>query len=327
MSSNASGENARHWQAYWRGANGHSAAVSGDAPGDLFDSQWRNFFSRTFSAPPNLKMLDIACGAGVVLERAAETLAQKQKQQQEPSSETAMLCGLDYASAAVAAIMQKRVRSGAQLSGVAASAHALPFPDSAFNVVVSQFGIEYAGMDAFGEAARILSPGGVAQFITHYKDGGIYRECAGNAATLNAVLDSDLFDTALAVFREADPDAAATRVQSAVTSLAPLLDGEPLAAKQMLSRLLPDVTTLVTRRRAYAPDDAAGWLQAMHEEVRLYAGRMNAMTGCAVDAQGAADAAQLLASHGAIVADPAPMTPPGKTEPAAWLITAGVTAR
>ena len=49
----------------------------------------------------------------------------------------------------------------------------LPLPDSSFDFVVSQFGVEYAGIDAFIEAARLVKPGGQLSLLCHYQDGYI----------------------------------------------------------------------------------------------------------------------------------------------------------
>lgn len=42
-----------------------------------------------------------------------------------------------------------------------------------FDAVVSQFGIEYLGVDGFMQAARLLKPGGTCVFLSHFKDGAI----------------------------------------------------------------------------------------------------------------------------------------------------------
>ncbi|GJL90980.1 class I SAM-dependent methyltransferase [Hyphococcus sp.] len=312
MSSNFSGAGAEHWQAYWQTAGAGSAAVSGDAPGDLFDWQWRDFFSRSFTSRQHPTLLDLACGAGVVTGRAIEAGAHT----------GSLLCGVDYASAAAAALNQKPAPSGYVVSGVAASVNQLPFLSGSFDIVVSQFGLEYAGLDAFREAARILAAGGSAQFITHYKDGGIDRECSANAHTLTAIIESDLFELAIAVIRGFAPEATDRQLHTVLVGLKSHLDGEPLAAKQMLSRLLPDVATLLSRRQAYGEVEALGWLAAMRNEVMLYADRMNAMTASAIGADGVKIAAELLASHGAVVESPAPLMPQGRSVPAAWLLRA-----
>ena len=206
--------------------------------------------------------------------------------------------------------------------GATASVSQLPFRDASFDIVVSQFGIEYAGTEAFGEAARVLAPGGAAQFIIHYRGGGIDRECSGNARVLRDVLDAGFFNVGLDAVSGPNYEASAVELQRIMTGLAAHLDGEPLAAKQLVARLLPDMATLVGRRHAYRLEDAAGWIEAMRREVVRYAERMTAMTDCALDIGGVRSAAQFFKDVGANVEEPSALTPGGKTEPAAWLVKA-----
>lgn len=316
MSSDPTSAGADHWQAYWQTADSGSAAVSGEAPGDLFDSHWRAFFEDVLKPGRSCSLLDLACGAGVVLERAIES-ASLTKQ-----SSLKLLCGVDYAKAAVTAIKGKSAPTGAAITGVAASARALPFPDGCYDLVVSQFGLEYAGLDAFNEAARVLAPEGAVQVITHYKNGGIDRECRANAETLSSILSSDLFETAIATihgFTHASTEAKFYRI---VGDLGALVDGETLSAKLFLAKLLPGAKTLVSRRLAYSQVDALAWLEAMRRETRHYADRMNAMTACALDATNVKSAVERLGAFGASVLAPQPLTPAGRSAPAAWLIKA-----
>jgi SAM-dependent methyltransferase len=313
MAPKISGEGSRHWEAYWRAAKGRGAAVSGDAPGDLFDLQWGEFLETAFRKHDNPRLLDVACGAGVVIDRGIEILRRTQ-------GEASLLCGLDYAASAAVEINRKPSLPVARLAGVAASAHALPFQDESFDIVVSQFGIEYAGIKAFGEVMRIFSPRASAQFIIHYRDGGIDRECSRNAAVLESLKTQCLFETALSAVRGQDLEASREKLRIIISNLNLHLDGEPLAAKQMLSRLLTDIATLVSRQNAYRLDDIVLWLEAMQVEVELYAGRMRAMTECALDAGEVCEVIELMSARGSAVSDPVRLIPHGRSEPAAWLI-------
>ncbi len=310
---------AAHWEAYWNAAGGRRAAVSGDAPGDLFDEIWRRFLQEALRRGAAPSLLDLACGAGVLLDRAFETVAAGPVLQ-------AHLVGLDYAVSAAAAVGRKKAPERTGLDGVAASAAALPFNDGAFDIVISQFGIEYAGLDAFSEAARVLAPGGVMQLVIHHKGGGIDIECSENVRVLQGVLRSGLFETAADAVRGPDHDGAVAKLKTVFAELKPLLDGDRVAAKEMLARLLGDVSQLVSRRRAYDPREAAGWCEAMRGEVALYEGRMRAMTESALDRDGVEAARERLSSKGAKVSSPEALTPKGKAMPAAWLLKTEHTA-
>jgi len=311
---------AAHWEAYWGAASGRRAAVSGDAPGDLFDGIWRSFLMDALSVRETASLLDLACGAGVILDRALEIAGAS------TAVNDARFIGLDYAGSAAAAVARKKPPKNAAIYGVAASAAELPFADGAFDIVISQFGSEYAGMNAFSEAARMLAPGGAMQFIMHYKGGGIDRECSENARVLAAILQQGLFDVAMEAIRGPDHDGAADKLKTVFAALKPCLEGERVAAKEMLARLLGDVSQLVSRRQAYAPAEALGWCEAMRAEVMLYEGRMRAMTQSALESVGVKEARDRLASCGANMATPEVLPPKGKTAAAAWLLKTEIRA-
>jgi len=100
------------------------------------------------------RLLDVACGTGVVAVTAARRGAK--------------VAGLDLTPALVA-----RARENAEIAGVAVEfvegdAEALPYPDAAFDVVLSQFGHMFAPRPAVvvREMLRVLKPGGRLAFST-----------------------------------------------------------------------------------------------------------------------------------------------------------------
>jgi SAM-dependent methyltransferase len=100
------------------------------------------------------QVLDVACGTGVV----AVTAAQR----------GAKVSGLDLAP-----VLLERARKNAGIAGVniefvEGDAEALPFPDAAFDVVLSQFGHIFAPRPAVAvkEMLRVLKHGGTIAFST-----------------------------------------------------------------------------------------------------------------------------------------------------------------
>lgn len=100
------------------------------------------------------RVLDVACGTGVVAVTAARLGAE--------------VTGLDLTPE-----LLERARENAALARVTIAwqegdAEALPFADGAFDVVVSQFGHIFAPRPevALGEMLRVLSPGGTIAFAT-----------------------------------------------------------------------------------------------------------------------------------------------------------------
>ncbi len=307
---------AKHWNAYWKSADANQGAVSGDAPGDLFEKSWRDFFDREISHRSDVSVADLACGAGVVLKRAAATITELNK-------DADLCCGVDYAHAAAADVsdsLNPSDRRSFRISGIVSDVGQLPFPDACFDLVTSQFGIEYAGAGAFSEAGRILAPDGAAQLIAHYKDGSIYAECGENAHILGAVLQSNLFGAARDLFSAANVQAARDELSRTIIALKPELSGEPLMAKVLAARLLGDMERIMVRHRAFAPGEIIAWLDAMRLELEQYAARMRAMMESALDE---GEVGQIVAQSSAMGLEcetPAEMTTKKNAAPAAWLL-------
>jgi ubiquinone/menaquinone biosynthesis C-methylase UbiE len=100
------------------------------------------------------RVLDVACGTGVVSVTAARLGAR--------------LTGLDLTPE-----LLERARENARIAGVEIDWHEgdvenLPFSDSAFDVVLSEFGHMFAPRPevAIGEMLRVLKPGGTIAFST-----------------------------------------------------------------------------------------------------------------------------------------------------------------
>jgi len=100
------------------------------------------------------RVLDVACGTGVVAVTAARLGARA--------------TGLDLTPA-----LLERARENAQIADVEidwreGDAESLPFDDAAFDVVLSQFGHIFAPRPevALGEMLRVLKPGGTIAFAT-----------------------------------------------------------------------------------------------------------------------------------------------------------------
>jgi SAM-dependent methyltransferase len=95
-----------------------------------------------------VRVLDVACGPGIVTSRAA--------------SRGAAATGLDFSTAMLAVA---RARDGA-IRFDEADAEALPYADAAYDAVVSNFGIHHVPRPALAlaEAHRVLRPGGRVAF-------------------------------------------------------------------------------------------------------------------------------------------------------------------
>jgi SAM-dependent methyltransferase len=149
------------WSRYWARGVAHSCAGTyGELYGGAIATFWGGVFG---SLPPVARVLDVATGNGVLprmlLERCRSPGVQCDAVDIAPI-QPQWLTGIAPAD-------RERVRV---LGGV--DAEALPFADGTFDLVVSQYGIEYARLDrAMGEALRVLVPGGRVAVVLHHAQG------------------------------------------------------------------------------------------------------------------------------------------------------------
>lgn len=104
--------------------------------------------------PPGGRVLDVACGTGVVAITAARLGARA--------------TGLDLTPELLAVARQNGDMAGVEVDWHEGDAEQLPFADAAFDAVLSQFGHIFAPRPdvAIGEMLRVLRPGGTLAFST-----------------------------------------------------------------------------------------------------------------------------------------------------------------
>lgn len=100
---------------------------------------------------PGERILDLACGAGIVARLAAKRLGGQ-----------AAITGLDLSPDMLAVAHASAVREGLEIAWLEGRAEALPFPDASFELALCQQGFQFFPdrIAAAGEVRRVLSPGG-----------------------------------------------------------------------------------------------------------------------------------------------------------------------
>ncbi len=178
------------WSDYWR-----SGATRGCLPGaseavqKLLARQWQDFAK---ALPPGAAVLDLACGAGAVMQAMAAVRPDLQ------------LTGVDNAELPAGDGLNI-------LSGV--DCGKLPFANGSFEAVTSQYGLEYCPDSALAEAARVLTPGGQLLLVIHASTSAPVRHNSGRLAAMQALDSAGLFRLArqsVAGFRDPALAAAVT---------------------------------------------------------------------------------------------------------------------
>lgn len=272
--------NKHGWSEYWQTSAGDGEVfVTGEGKKHpALGSFWRQVFA---TQTPGTRIVDLASGAGSIFSHLAGSNAFE----------------LHAVDTAAPALKQLRERVPTTRT-VVASAAAVPYTDRSFDLVVSQFGVEYAGLPAFSEAARLVAAGGRLTMLCHISDGYID---ARNKACLKAarrLLDNDFINKAAAL-TEAAFTTDKARYQRAVQAFIP--------AEQSISRDVREISTgvhvhlylgfrrLFENRQQYDPDDIVGWLEQMRGDVDRDIFRLSSMRNAALSH---ADMSVVMASLG-----------------------------
>ncbi|WP_286828421.1 MULTISPECIES: class I SAM-dependent methyltransferase [Kordiimonas] len=157
-------ENSWFWQDYWQ--QGQLACCLADDlragyDGVLADA-WADFFE---SLAGGTSILDICTGNGGAALLAAKAGHNSGRAFDILGADLAAIEPMAYVQAAPELMRAIRFEGGVD-------AAALPYEDAQFDAVISQFGIEYAGLLRAGpEAARVLKSGGRLRFVIHAAQG------------------------------------------------------------------------------------------------------------------------------------------------------------
>lgn len=284
MKMNESPQNASpetDWDTYWQGSEQAVAFAAEGVNHPLVHEFWRSFFATEPAEFDSPRIIDIACGKGAVIEAAHTAFGETGARYE---------C-LDTSEHAVAAV---RTRFPG-VTGHIANARDINLEDGAYDIVASQFGIEYAGIEAVTGAARLVRPGGKLVLMMHHREGSIYRECANNLAASKALEDSRFIELAIEMFaagyaallgeRTKDDYNDATRaVIPAMHAMESVAENYgPGVAGGTIVQLYSEVANIQEDLQHYDPKEVSDWLNSMSDEMSAYAGRMRSMCDAAVD--------------------------------------------
>lgn len=134
---------------YW--TDGFKSPFGETFPTNL-EKFWKGVFEKVGRDNPYSVILDIGTGNGLIPLMARE------------ESESFDLVGIDFAKVPPPS-QEKRIDIQQM------NAEDLKFPDGSFDLVTSNFGIEYTKMDiALKEAIRVLRPGGRTELVLHHPE-------------------------------------------------------------------------------------------------------------------------------------------------------------
>jgi len=271
------------WDAYWQGIADARAFSSGGANHPANVSFWNEFFRFARDDLAVSSLVDLASGTGAVVEIARDVFG----------GGAVEMTAIDISAAAVASIRQRFPL----VKSLVMDLKSIDLADENFDLVTSQFGIEYAGMQAVVDAARLVRENGWLAFLMHSTESSIYRQCADNLSAVERVIECrfvprsiEMFRAGFAAVRGADRipyDQAAKRLSPAVGELESIIAeyGQEVA-DDTIACLYGYVARIHENIQHHDPDEVLGWLERMQEELETYAGRMSSMCESAIDEDG-----------------------------------------
>jgi SAM-dependent methyltransferase len=289
---------AMDWDTYWRGSADGTSFSSDGVDHPLVRDFWSDTFESVKTAYDKPRLLDVASGSGAVVDIARGVLG-------ENNFEASCLDSSEWA-------IKSLVERFPFVEGVIGSASDMLFPDDSFDLATSQFGVEYAGLDAVNEMARVLAPGGTLVLLMHLKGGLIDAECAGNINAINDLQALGFIDTARNLFSEGgravrgETNGSRTDYDAAVQAMIPVSrqceellqkHGED-AAGGTLATLYRETDRIYGRIMHHDLDEVLRWLDRMSDELIAYKGRMQSMCDAANAEPKFAELAENLASQG-----------------------------
>lgn len=309
----------RSWNKYWQGTGSAGAYTAGGVNHPAISAFWAEFFESLRGRYDPLRLVDVATGNGAVVEIALRSLA---------SDSPAISC-IDISDAAIENVT-KRFEN---VTGIVADAASMPLDDRQFDIVCSQFGVEYAGTGAIHEAARLVGPQGKLALLMHIEKGSMHEECADSLAAVQAAIDcrfvplaTDLFEKGFAAVRGADRgpyDAAGSAFAPAVAATEKIMNtfGDDVAGGT-IATLYDDVARIHSRMPHYELTEVLEWIDGMRQELVAYAERMASMIATAADQASIDLVCSRLLDQGFKIDRAGTLQPDGEPLPLAWAMIA-----
>jgi len=255
------------WSDYWE-KDGADGEVFVNAQGERHPAL-AEFWQQQFAGlPEGSRIIDLASGAGSVFAHL-------------PEGHDHQLFAADISQVALKAVEERFPN----VMTIECSADQVPLDDGAFDVVVSQFGVEYAGIGAFAEVARLIATEGRFVALCHVREGYIDTSNRVQLTEAKLVAKIDFIDKAVnlitAMFasdaqaiRRAEDDfvPAATQVGNAIGR----------SKKGIHAYLFLGFRELFEKRQQYDLADIVGWLDDMRGELDMNIDRLTRMCEAAM---------------------------------------------
>lgn len=272
------------WDNFWQHSAKQQQMPCFGEQGDILGQTWIEAFQSTLGEQRPATVLDIACGNGDLIARYGAFAG---------DGHQSRLLACDYSPAACVSI----ANSDQSIHSLCCNAAELPFANDCADLILSQYGIEYAGANAFEEALRCLKPGGHFMAVCHAQEGAIISECSANDKASQRFLASGIFEQAKGVFSVAAMVLTGRALQSEFVEADRAFSVSVTQCKQLFSdmggnvaggylyRVYSELGQMFAQIHSYNTEEVLLWLSNTEQEMRAYQARMASMTSSAMSQQ------------------------------------------
>lgn len=272
--------NASHgWRHYWKEDRIASCLPENEATAREIQEHWIELFA---DLPDGSRILDVATGNGILLAHAAMAA--------ERVGKRFLLTGIDLAEIdpfRYVSNIPDGLRDARFIGGIAAEK--LPFSDAEFDVVVSQYGVEYADLDkALDEVERVLGARGRLIWLAHSVDSVVVDQNRDHAVQVEFLLATGGPVQAMREFvtklkKRKKLDFAAKRLNSALTEAEQFCHEHPPA--DVVREVCTVIAETAQRWHAYRPADLEQMLTDSRMRLIAHRRRINDLSASVLSPQ------------------------------------------
>ena len=245
---------------YQRDTLESSTAGFPDAVRQSIEARWRSRFE---SIPSRTTILDVGTGTGGLLRLAADCASADHRL----SLVGADLATLDGAPDFANEYCDVTLEGGVELTQ-------MPFADSTFGLVVSQFSVEYAGFEqALAECARLTSDG--LLLLVHAAEGVVVRQNGGIAEQVGWLLNDQKLESRLRNYVSDPGEDSAAELKLLADNM--VSHGRTLENPSFLESLTRNIGQFLQHFEQYSKDENNNTIDGFVKALRNQASRMRAL--------------------------------------------------
>jgi len=295
------------WSEYWAN-EGTSGEVFVDKKGNkhpYLSEFWSKYLSQS---KDNAKVIDLACGGGSIF---ADNIKHDTQFQ---------LYAVDISAQALSQLNSRMP----EVTTIESSVSNIPLESGSFDLVVSQFGIEYAGESAFVEAVRLMAEESQLVVLCHVEDGFIDSKNQTELQGVELLKSTNFINKAIAVTTACynNDEVVFQQKYKEFIAIEPEIAIWVKKYKQgLVSHCYFGFRKMYERKNNYHLSDIIDWLEAMKSEQKMTLVRVTEMRQAAQSERQVESICDVLSQSGLSDVRCVPFMLPEQVLPLAWCIT------